>query len=81
MIAVISRPTGPSPNSEFEHSSIPATIKKIFNLTSNYLTHRDAWAGTFEEVVAELSSPRIDCPGIYLFLACHYYDAMLCPNL
>lgn len=59
---VISGPKGPAPNSEFEHSSIPATIKKIFNLTSNFLTHRDAWAGTFEEVVGELTSPRFDCP-------------------
>lgn len=61
---VISRPNGPTPNSEFEHSSVPATIKKIFNLSSNFLTHRDAWAGTFEQVVGELSSPRTDCPEV-----------------
>ncbi|KAG9445912.1 hypothetical protein H6P81_012040 [Aristolochia fimbriata] len=59
---VISRPSGPTSSSEFEHSSIPATIKKMFNLNSNYLTHRDAWAGTFEQVVGELTSPRTDCP-------------------
>ncbi|MBA0790080.1 hypothetical protein Gohar_014749, partial [Gossypium harknessii] len=58
----ISGPKGPTPNSEFEHSSIPATIKKIFNLSSNFLTHRDAWAGTFEDVVSHLTSPRTDCP-------------------
>lgn len=62
---VISKTRGPAPNSEFEHSSIPATIKKMFNLSSNFLTHRDAWAGTFEQVVAELTSPRTDCPGNY----------------
>lgn len=61
---VISKPTGPTPSSEYEHSSIPATIKKIFNLSSNFLTHRDAWAGTFEQVVAELTSPRTDCPEV-----------------
>lgn len=61
---VITRPNGPTPNSEFEHSSIPATIKKIFNLSSNFLTHRDAWAGTFEQVVDELTSPRTDCPEV-----------------
>ncbi|KAL3654979.1 Non-specific phospholipase C6 [Castilleja foliolosa] len=61
---VISKPKGPTPNSEFEHSSIPATIKKIFNLSSNFLTHRDAWAGTFEQVVGELTSPRTDCPEV-----------------
>ncbi|GFZ17361.1 non-specific phospholipase C6 [Actinidia rufa] len=31
---------------------------------SNYLTHRDAWAGTFEQVVGELTSPRTDCPEV-----------------
>lgn len=61
---VISKPTGPTPSSEYEHSSIPATIKKIFNLSSNFLTHRDAWAGTFEQVVSELTSPRTDCPEV-----------------
>ncbi|KAL2242903.1 UNVERIFIED_CONTAM: Non-specific phospholipase C6 [Sesamum indicum] len=61
---VISRPKGPSPNSEYEHSSIPATIKKMFNLSSHFLTHRDAWAGTFEHVVGQLTSPRTDCPEV-----------------
>ncbi|KAI4326762.1 hypothetical protein MLD38_032042 [Melastoma candidum] len=59
---VINGPRGPLPNSEFEHSSIPATIKKLFNLRSDYLTHRDAWAGTFEDIVLGLDSPRCDCP-------------------
>ncbi|XP_043705032.1 non-specific phospholipase C6 [Telopea speciosissima] len=61
---VISGPKGPTPSSEFEHSSIPATIKKMFNLSSNFLTHRDAWAGTFEQVVGELTLPRTDCPEV-----------------
>jgi len=61
---VVRSPKGPAVNSEFEHSSIPATIKKMFNLSSNFLTHRDAWAGTFEDIVGELSSPRMDCPGM-----------------
>ncbi|KAL9423140.1 hypothetical protein AB3S75_035267 [Citrus x aurantiifolia] len=53
-------PSGPSPTSEFEHSSIPATVKKIFNL-KEFLTKRDAWAGTFESVLNR-TSPRTDCP-------------------
>lgn len=61
---VISKAQGPTPNSEYEHSSIPATIKKIFNLKSNFLTHRDAWAGTFEHVFSQLTSPRTDCPEV-----------------
>ncbi|GKV07481.1 hypothetical protein SLEP1_g19256 [Rubroshorea leprosula] len=57
---VLHGPSGPFPSSEFEHSSIPATVKKIFNL-KEFLTKRDAWAGTFESVVSR-SSPRADCP-------------------
>ncbi|KAJ8633846.1 hypothetical protein MRB53_027182 [Persea americana] len=57
---VVHGPNGPYPTSEFEHSSIPATVKKIFNL-KDFLTKRDAWAGTFESVLT-LKSPRTDCP-------------------
>ncbi|XP_010519508.1 PREDICTED: non-specific phospholipase C6 [Tarenaya hassleriana] len=59
---VVSGPNGPTETSEYEHSSIPATVKKLFNLSSNFLTHRDAWAGTFEHIFSPLSSPRSDCP-------------------
>eukprot|EP00249_Psilotum_nudum_P036345 c6857_g1_i1 orf=255-1811(-) len=58
---VVHRPIGPTPSSEFEHSSIPATLKKLFNLPSGFLTKRDAWAGTFESVLSR-STPRTDCP-------------------
>ncbi|XP_057980655.1 non-specific phospholipase C3-like isoform X2 [Malania oleifera] len=57
---VLHGPSGPYPSSEFEHSSIPATVKKIFNL-KEFLTKRDAWAGTFEGVLSR-QSPRTDCP-------------------
>ncbi|KAK5669041.1 Non-specific phospholipase C6 [Batrachochytrium dendrobatidis] len=43
----------------FEHSSIPATLKKLFNLP-NFLTPRDAAALTFDDVIS-LSEPRTDC--------------------
>ncbi|CAD6232321.1 unnamed protein product [Miscanthus lutarioriparius] len=59
---VVGRAVGPTDTSEFEHSSIPATIKKIFNLSSDFLTKRDAWAGTFEHIFTELDQPRTDCP-------------------
>ena len=58
----ISSPKGPTPTSEYQNSFIPATKKKIINLPLNFLTHRDAWAGTFEQVVGQLSYPRTDCP-------------------
>jgi hypothetical protein len=61
VFAVLHRPSGPDATSQFEHSSIPATLKKIFNLR-NFLNKRDAWAGTFESVLS-CTSPRKDCPG------------------
>ncbi|KAF8762380.1 hypothetical protein HU200_009560 [Digitaria exilis] len=58
---VLHRPeSGPYPTSKFEHSSIPATVKKIFNL-GDFLTKRDAWAGTFDTVLTR-DTPRGDCP-------------------
>ncbi|KAJ1341892.1 hypothetical protein BSLG_003545 [Batrachochytrium salamandrivorans] len=47
------------PGRNYEHSSIPATLKKIFGLPS-FLTKRDAWAIPFDSI-ASLSSPRKDC--------------------
>lgn len=61
MHAVLHGPSGPYATSEYEHSSIPATVKKIFNL-QEFLTKRDAWAGTFE-CVLNRTTPRTDCPG------------------
>jgi hypothetical protein len=55
--SIIQSPKGPFPTSQFEHSSIPATIKTLFNLT-DWLTRRDEWAGSFEELL--LDAPRRD---------------------
>lgn len=67
----------PTPNSHFEHSSVPATLKKMFNLGDDFLTKRDAWAGTFESAwnnslteprtghvidAAHLLTSALDCP-------------------
>merc|ERR1712070_629174 len=43
---VVHRPDGPTPTSEYEHSSLAASLKSIFDLES-FLTKRDAWAGDF----------------------------------
>ncbi|KAJ4893436.1 Non-specific phospholipase C1 [Raphanus sativus] len=59
---VIHEPDGRTSNSQYEHSSIPATVKKLFNLKSNFLTKRDAWAGTFDKYFYLRDSPRQDCP-------------------
>lgn len=59
---VLHEPNGPTMHSHFEHSSLPATVKKIFNLEADFLTLRDAWAGTFESILHERDTPRADCP-------------------
>ncbi|KAL8253152.1 hypothetical protein R6Q59_036845 [Mikania micrantha] len=59
---VIHEPSGPTPYSQFEHSSISATVKKLFNLDSDFLTKRDEWAGTFDSYFNLRGTPRDDCP-------------------
>jgi len=58
---VVHGPKGPSPSSQYDHSSIPATLKKLFN-TKTFLTKRDEWAGTFENLFLTRTTPRTDCP-------------------
>jgi len=48
------------PQNHYEHSSLAATMKKIHNLP-NFLTKRDAWAATFEDVVMQKKEARTDC--------------------
>jgi len=59
--SVVHDPDGPFPSSKYEHSSVAATLKKLFSL-KKFLTKRDEWAGTFEHVWMELDEPRKDCP-------------------
>ncbi|RKP15504.1 phosphoesterase, partial [Piptocephalis cylindrospora] len=51
----------PTPTSQYEHSSIPATLHKLFG-TNRFLTSRDRWAATLESMWSELSAPRKDTP-------------------
>ena len=51
----------PTAHSEYEHSSIPATLAKIFG--TGLMTRRGAWASTFEHAWS-LAEPRKDCPEI-----------------
>ena len=46
---------------QFEHSSLPATVKSLFNLSGGFLTRRDAWAGDLSELLTE-AAPRSDTP-------------------
>jgi phospholipase C len=61
---VISSPTDaekPFANSEFELSSVIASVKNIFQSPEPHLTKRDAWAATFDTRLSE-RTPRTDCP-------------------
>jgi hypothetical protein len=58
------RGRGPTLDSQYEHSSLPVTVKKIFNMKIDFLTARDAWAGTFEHSLSQRTSPRKDCPSM-----------------
>jgi len=58
---LVHTPEGPTENSQYEHSSVPATISKLFGLSGGPLTKREAWAGTFEHVLNR-DTPRSDCP-------------------
>ena len=58
---VVQEPTGPTNTSQFELSSIPATIHSLFNL-SMFLTKRDEWAGTFDSLMLDEPRPAADCP-------------------
>jgi phospholipase C len=59
--SVVGEPTGPTATSQYDSTSIIATVNKIFNITE-HLTKRDAWSGTFEKLFFQLSTPRTDCP-------------------
>ena len=52
---------GPTNSSQFELTSVPATVKNLFNLSS-FLTKRDAWAGSFDELLLDEPRPDADMP-------------------
>jgi len=57
---VVHEPTGPYADSQYDHSSVHATLKNMFNL-DQFLTRRDEWSGSFHHIF-NLTSPRTDCP-------------------
>lgn len=46
----------------FDHTSVLATIRKMFNLKQGPLTKREEWAATFEFLFENRTHPRTDCP-------------------
>lgn len=61
---LVHEPTGaraPFPTSQYEATSIISSVNKIFGITE-HMTARDAWAGTFHDLVAGQTPVRRDCP-------------------
>jgi len=56
----VKKPTKPKPTSQYDLTSGIATAKVLFDLDT-FLTKRDAWAGTFDQLMT-LDEPRTDCP-------------------
>lgn len=46
----------------YDHTSVPKTIKEIFNLKSDYLSERDKSMNSFVTREEILDKPRDDCP-------------------
>lgn len=63
--SVIGEPTGaraPTSTSQYDATSIISSANKIFGITE-HMTERDAWSGTFHDLVDGVQSPlREDCP-------------------
>jgi phospholipase C len=62
--AVIASPwvkKGKVDSTRYQHTSVLATLKKLFGLGS-FLTKRDASAAPFDHLFGELSAPRTDSP-------------------
>jgi phospholipase C len=59
------RLVGEPRESHFDHTSLAATLRKMWKLSGGPLTRRDAWAATFEGIFEELDAarPDSDCPG------------------
>ena len=58
--SVFQEPKGPYPDSQFDLSSMCSTAKHLFGVPG-FLTQRDAWAGSFHELLT-LETPRTDAP-------------------
>jgi len=59
---VVSEPSvRPFADSQYDGTSIVATIKRLFELP-NFLTKRDAWAAPFDHLFDRLPAPRTDTP-------------------
>jgi len=53
-------PAGPTPTSQYDHTSTLASVKQLFN-TTGFLTKRDAWAGTWTHLLSR-TTPRTNAP-------------------
>jgi hypothetical protein len=59
--AVFQEPVGPTNTSQFDLSSVAATVRTLFNL-STPLTRRTMWAGTFDALLLDEARPDAEMP-------------------
>jgi phospholipase C len=62
---VIHEPSGvqaPMTTSQFDATSIISTVNKIFGIRPVNTTNRTIWAGTFDDLFLQRTTPRTDCP-------------------
>jgi len=62
---VIHEPAGvqaPTPYSQWDATSLIATVNKIFGIKPPQTTNRTLWAGVFDNLLLQRTAPRTDCP-------------------
>eukprot|EP01047_Picozoa_sp_COSAG01_P005702 COSAG01_NODE_198_length_22280_cov_21.529775_19_plen_632_part_00 len=59
--AIFQTPKGPTNWSQYDHTSMLATAKSFFGL-GGFLTERDKWAGTFDELLLDAPRAEADMP-------------------
>jgi hypothetical protein len=67
---VVHTPNGPTPDSQYEHTSVMSTINKLFGI-KEHMSARAAWSGTFEHLFTQRTTPRDDCPLSFTSFAPH----------
>jgi phospholipase C len=60
------------PTTVFDHSAIPATVRKLFASSQPPLTGRDAWSATFDDVVNRADA-RTDLPDLSAYATVQPY--------
>jgi len=64
----------PHPDSQYEHTSVMATVNKLFGV-NGAMSKRASWSGTWEHIFSR-TTPRSDCPQSFANFAPHTQSDM-----